>query len=399
MPFSNIKLDCKRFYDKIEQSVREDLDAHLLSASYKSYKKDGEVFVRLRLPHFSIPRFEKNNYPPVEVWAGEGDIDDNLGYTQPDFWSGDIDDPFKYRWHKKKWNLQRSIKGHKTELEVSFPFKRLRDLMVERLQLNSLLPKLSARSRSEKNVSSSAHRAHFNRNPRRSLRQALKRNCSLGYQPGSGIIMEERDVWSYSSRMKPTPDSNAVIIYVLGDAPKFIARTEVFWLNHLLERQYQEALGDNYKGIKKRYLRYSTFSAEVSLDDFLKMDFAGSPADHVGYSKALEMIDEEQRQGINNIYLFHYSRGNIDRDEKSLIVPWIQEIIRTVNVFGYTQVDTRDRTAHCGAHGGLKGFLEERFVHDVGMGNIMLSYIQNEKRENLGEEIVESLKSKLVTGR
>lgn len=400
MRFSNIKLDCKRFRERVKQSIKQNIDLHILSARYKLYDQEGEQFVKLRVPHQAIPHFENNLYPPVEVWAGEGEIGKNLGYIPADFWSGDIDDPFKRRWHKKERNLRRLIKGQILEMEVSLEFKQLSDLVLEKLQLSPLTPKKNSTLFSEKDISSSVRRIQFNHNYRRSLRQALKRNCSLGtYQPGDSIIIEKKDLWSYSSKKKPYPDSNAVIIHLQGDALNYIVATEVFWLNHLLERQYQQALGDDYKWVKKRYLRYSNFSAEVHLEDFLNMNHKGLPADHVGYSKALEVIREEQALGMDNIYLFHYSRGNIDKDEKSLIVPKIQEIIRSVNVFGYTQIGSNDKQLSVSANAGLKGFLEKRFVHDVGMGNMVLSYIKNENRENLGNEILTSLQEKLMTGR
>ncbi|MDP3733804.1 MAG: DUF444 family protein [Nanoarchaeota archaeon] len=400
MSFSNIKLDCKRLRERVEHNIKQNVDLHLLSARYKLHYQDGEQFVTLRVPHQTIPRFEKNPFPPVEVWTGEGNVGDHLGYADADFWGGDIDDPFKRKWHKKKWNPQRLIKGQLLEMEVSLEFQKLVDFVVEEIQLLPVFPRGNKTSYSEKDTSYSAQQSRSNLNHRRSLRQALKRNAALGtYQPGDAIIIEERDLWSNSIKRKPSTDCNAVIIYLLGNAPKYIAATEVFWLNHLLERQYQDALTNDFRGIKKRYLRYSTFSAEVSLEDFVKMDFKGSQAEHVGYSKALEVIHQEQAQGMKNIYLFHYSRGNIDNDEKSLIVPRIQEIIRSVNVFGYTQIGNKDKTLSVGEDGGLKRFLENHFVDDVGMGNLLVSYIRNEKRDNLGSEILDSLRNKLITGR
>ena len=396
----NIELDRRKLRGKLECSVRENLREHIMSARYNLSEVDGKKFVTLRVPKLYSPRFE---YEPdkTEIWHGEGEIGKRLVYQTPDLWLGDIADPLQSRRHlneKKRFGNTKKVPHQKVEFEL----EKLIDLVREELCLPSSRPSRNRNNLSQDDSYSTISKQGLTRHFRRSFLEALKKNISSGnYQPGDPNVIREQDWWKISPKRKEKPDQNATVIYLKGQASKYLLGTEVFWLNLILERQYKEALGRDFKGIKKRYVLYSNFSAEVSLDDFLNIKLDEKPLTNAGYKRVQEIINEEREEGVENIYVFHYSNGAIYDGEDVLIVPAINRIMKSVNVFAYTQIRDRNREIALGPNAGLRGFLKERFSDDIGMGNIFLPYIRNKgrKKKTFGEDIMRSIKAKLITGR
>ena len=90
------------------------------------------------------------------------------------------------------------------------------------------------------------------------------------------------------------------------------------------------------------------------------------------------------------IYLFHYTDGeNLDSDQMAS-VKTLREIIAETNFVGYTQVGSERQFLDV-----LRFNFKEAFVH----GDLVASVILPDKEPAVGEQILNSIKTKLQQGR
>lgn len=376
--FMSINEDHRRFLEKLKEELRINRGKYINHHKIRFLK--GDTVVSIPLPKLKIPHFEygpKNDALSGE--KGDGDLD---GSEIQEEEMPDAD-------------------------YVDFNLDEIVDLLIEPMGLPNLQPSQNSNVFEKKRVYNTIWRTGSRSlvHRRRTLKEVLKREIASGnYSPGqpfSSIVTEDFHYRGY--REIPRPDNSATILYLMdtsgsmGEVEKKVLRTEIFWLEKMLERRYQKTLQNEYKGIKKRYAVHAHYASEVSREDFFTVELSGATLMYVGYEKILEMIADEQQKGTDNIYVFHYSDGEMwsGSDDLKYMIPRLREIVSKVNVFAYTQLDNLESTIKNGPNFGLKRVIEAKLSAEVGLGKIVLSYIN----EDDGDQILDSIRDKLIMGR
>ncbi|MBI1968597.1 DUF444 family protein [Candidatus Woesearchaeota archaeon] len=376
---SRIDADNQRYKKKVKQLLHKKLGKYI--GSEKMRVSQNGKRVSINIPIIPIPHFEYDRGSVGGVSAGDGEEGDLLFGDQPGDGSGAGDSGFE--------------EGDR----VDFSCEELTDLLIEDLRLPKLKPTDSG-DITEKRVrydSISRTGPQSLRHPRRTLKQALKRSIATGtYQPGDPFMPSREDFRYRAPAIEDIPLASALIIDLMDvsgsmdDEKKTIVKTEVFWRDRILERLYQQALGQNYQGIKRRYVVHTADAKEVSEYDFFHLQISGGTKISAGYEKVNSIIDEEKKAGMQNIYVFHYTDGeNFDSDQMASIKA-LQEIIAETNLVGYTQI---------GSDHQFLNVLRFNFREAFDCGDLVASLIQPDKDPAIGEQILNSIKEKLQQGR
>jgi uncharacterized protein len=177
---------------------------------------------------------------------------------------------------------------------------------------------------------------------RRTFRQALKRQISLGtYDQKKPVIIPVRDDLRYRSfKTEVEPVANAVIVYMMdvsgsmGDEQKEIVRIESFWIDTWLRHQYQ--------GLETRFIIHDATAREVDRDTFFKTRESGGTMISSAYKLASEIVEQSYPTHEWNIYYFHFSDGdNWSVDDTLSCVSLLKEkILPSANAFCYGQVES-----------------------------------------------------------
>ncbi len=227
-------------------------------------------------------------------------------------------------------------------LEVEVTLDELADILGEELQLPRIEPKGKHRLTSERDRYSGVRRSgpeslrHF----RRTFRQALRRQIMAGlYNPDAPrIIFERRDKIYRSWKTVLSPQSNAVIIYMMdvsgsmGAEQKELVRLEAFWIDAWLRR--------NYQGIESRYIVHDVRAGEVDRETFFRIREDGGTRISSAFRVARELIENRYAPSEWNIYLFHFSDGDnsSESDSRECCTILCEHLLPSVNMFGYCQV-------------------------------------------------------------
>jgi uncharacterized sporulation protein YeaH/YhbH (DUF444 family) len=177
---------------------------------------------------------------------------------------------------------------------------------------------------------------------RRTYRQALKRQLSLGsYDPKKPVIVPVREDLRFRSwKTEVEPVADAVILYMMdvsgsmGDEQKEIVRIESFWLDAWLRHQY--------KGLETRYIIHDAVAREVDRETFFHTRESGGTMISSAYKLARDIIKAEYPASSWNIYPFHFSDGdNWSADDTRLCIDLLKtDILPQVNQFAYGQVES-----------------------------------------------------------
>src|SRR3989344_1087909 len=386
----DISGDTKRFKDKLERLVKQNLGKYIRRDEFTV--PQGEKIIRIPSPKIEIPRFVFGNKGESGVGQGEGEIGDilDLGNQKPDrMTQGDPDTPY--------------IPTDKREY-LDIPIEKMADILIEQLRLPKLKPSENKNSPDEKlkwnAISETGPRGLTHK--RRTLLRGIRRSSSMGL-PAGELIIDNRDRKYKSWRVKSIPDHSATIVYLMdvspsmGDVEKSIAYSESFWTSTILKRLYQNALGKGYKGIKERWVVHADFAEEVSRDDFFSLQLGGSTKIWRGYEKVRSIVEEERQKGVKNVYVFHYTDGDIYGEDEEAIVPSLEPLVKEINVFMFTQIRNQEHSNGVvmygphGPHEGLKGTLEYKFEGEIANGDMVLTYIKKDD----GNQILASIKNKL----
>src|SRR5690606_9028466 len=119
----------------------------------------------------------------------------------------------------------------------------------------------------------------------------------------------------------------------MTDEQKEIVRTEAFWIDAWLGKQY--------KGVEKRYIIHDAVAKEVDENTFYHTRESGGTRISSAYKVAADLIDREFPVADWNIYCFQFSDGdNWGDDNRKAFEILGQRLLPVVNAFCYGQVES-----------------------------------------------------------
>ena len=137
----------------------------------------------------------------------------------------------------------------------------------------------------------------------------------------------------------PIPHVNAAVIYMMDvsgsmtDDQKEIVRTEAFWIDAWLGKQY--------KGVDRRYIIHDAAAKEVDEHTFYHTRESGGTRISSAYRVAGELIDREYPPSEWNLYCFQFSDGdNWGDDNRQAFDLLTERLLPHVNLFCYGQVES-----------------------------------------------------------
>lgn len=247
-------------------------------------------------------------------------------------------------------------------LDVEMSLDELADILAEELELPNIEPKgkelLESVSDQYTNIGTVGPDSL--RHLKRTYKESLKRQIATGtYDPDNPVVLPTRKDFRYrSADSKLEFQNSAVIIYMMdvsgsmGEQQKEIVRSESFWINLWLKKQY--------KNIQTRYIIHDATAKEVEEEVFFKTKESGGTLISSAFELCRDIIQNDYPVSEWNIYPFHFSDGDnwSTDDTKKCLKILDEDIIPASNVFCYGQVESRygsgqfhkDLTAHYGEH-------------------------------------------------
>jgi uncharacterized sporulation protein YeaH/YhbH (DUF444 family) len=316
-----IAKDHQRFRQIIKGKIREDLRKFLTRGELLG--REGKKAISIPVRGIDTPHFRYGDNSDAGVGSGDGQAGDQVGADGEGIGPGGTEEG-------------RHI------LEVEVGLDELADILGEELHLPRIQPRGRKNITSERDRYSGIRQAgpeslrHF----KRTFRRALRRQIMSGvYDPENPrIIFERRDKVYRSWKTTLSPQSNAVIIYMMdvsgsmGDEQKELVRLEAFWIDTWLRR--------NYKGIESRYIVHDVRAGEVDRETFFRIREDGGTRISSAFRAAREMIENTYTAEEWNIYLFHFSDGDNSSESDSRECCRIakEHLLPAANMFGYCQV-------------------------------------------------------------
>ena len=365
----NINRDLKRFREIVRGKVRKNLRKYVTNGEMLGRK--GREVVSIPVPSIDIPRFKHGKRGSGGVGPGEGEVGKSVGKD------GDPQDG--------QGQAGNDPGNHIREVEVSLD--ELADMLSEELELPRIEPKGSEEISAKKDKYTTIRQQgpkplrHF----KRTYKQALKRQLSSGtYNPKNPSIVPTRDDERFRSwKTIPNPQANAAIIYMMDvsgsmtDDQKEIVRTEAFWIDTWLKRQYD--------GVQRRYIVHDAVAHEVDEDTFYRVRESGGTRISSAYRGCRKVIERDFPVDDWNIYCFQFSDGdNWGEDNTGCLDVLTEHILPVCNLFCYGQVESPY---------GSGDFIRELQKIESDWENIVLSEIPDK------EAIWDSIKTFLGTGR
>ena len=355
-----IAKDHRRFRQIIKGKIREDLRKFLTRGELIG--REGNKAISIPVRGVDIPRFRYGDNDDTGVGAGEGKAGDDIGDGEGIGPGGT---------HEGR---------HILEVEVGLD--ELADILGEELQLPRIQPRGKKNITSERDRYSGVRQTgpeslrHF----KRTFRRALKRQIMSGtYDPDNPrIIFERRDKIYRSWKTVRSPQSNAVIIYMMdvsgsmGAEQKELVRLEAFWIDTWLRR--------NYEGIESRYIVHDVRAAEVDRETFFHLREDGGTRISSAFRAARELLGSTYSAVEWNIYLFHFSDGDnsSESDSRECCKMLTENLLPQVNLFGYCQV----ASAY-----GSGNFINVLHEHVPDQENLITSRVNNK------DDIYDSIKT------
>lgn len=369
---NKIEQDHQRFRQIVRGKIRRDLRRFL--SRDELIGREGKRAVSIPIHDIDIPTFRYGDNSGG-VGMGEGDEGDSVG--QPG--QGD--------------NAGGEEEGqHIMEVEVSM--EELADILADELELPRIKPRGEHRITTVRDKytgirpTGPASLRHF----KRTYREALKRQMMMGaYDPDDPVIIPIKQDLRYRSWNEvKKPQSNAVIVYMMdvsgsmGDEQKQLVRTEAFWIDTWLRR--------NYEGIESRYIVHDVRAAEVDKKTFFNIREDGGTRISSAFTACRELLEAHYDPEAWNVYLFHFSDGDnsSESDNRTCVKLLDEHLLPRCNMFGYCQV------ASAYGSGNFVNVLHEAFpdgVPDEDGPKLITS------RVNDRDDILESLKTFFKAGR
>ena len=366
---TRIERDATRFHHIVRGKIRENMRRYVTHGEMIGRK--GRDIVSIPVPQLDVPRFRFGKNKSGGVGQGDGEPGQPIARGDDEAGQGAAgSDPG----------------GHVLEVDISL--EELADILGDELCLPRIEPKGDANISEEHARYNSIRRTgpeslrHF----KRTYVQALRRQISTGvYNHQKPRIIPVRDDMRYRSWTNvPEPHASAVIIYMMDvsgsmtDEQKEIVRTEAFWIDAWLQRQYQ--------GVERRYIIHDAAAKEVDEETFYHTRESGGTRISSAYRVAIDLIEEHFPKSQWNIYCFQFSDGdNWGEDNKESLRMLEDHLLTGCNLFCYGQVESPYGS------GDYIHSLQSRFGDEC--ENLILSEIENK------DGIYESIRSFLGTGK
>ena len=287
-----IEKDHQRFRQIVKGRIRDDLRKFLTKGELIG--KEGKHLISIPVRGIELPQFKYGDNSQG-VGAGDGKEGDGVGKGQ-----------------KGQGKGQGGTDPGQHLMEVDLSLDELADILAEELKLPRIEPKGRHRITTVREKYSSLRRVgpeslrHF----KRSFKEALKRQIMIGgYDPNNPVIIPERkDIRYRSWKEVKSPQSNAVIIFMMdvsgsmGEEQKELVRLESFWIDTWLRK--------NYEGIESRYIVHDVSAREVDKHTFYHLREDGGTKISSAYRTAKNLLDAHYSPDEWNIYLFHFSDGD-----------------------------------------------------------------------------------------
>jgi hypothetical protein len=228
-------------------------------------------------------------------------------------------------------------------LEVDITLDELAEMLGTELELPRIQPKGTASIEAEKTKYNSIRQTgpeslrHF----RRTYLRALKRQISTGsYEIDDPRVVPVKADKQYRSwNDVPQPKVNAAVVYMMDvsgsmtDEQKEIVRTEAFWIDAWLGKQY--------RGVEKRYIIHDAVAKEVDEHTFYHTRESGGTRISSAYKAAVELIEQSFPVDDWNIYCFQFSDGDNWGDDNRRAFELLSEhLLPASNLFCYGQVES-----------------------------------------------------------
>lgn len=360
-----IKTDHSRFRKIIRGQIRQNLKKYIANDSLISRK--GKDKISIPIPNINLPHFKFNDQQQGGVGQGDGEIGDAIGQGNSNPGSG---------------KAGQGKGDHALEVEVSID--ELADILGEELELPNIEPK------ENKNISEEYHKytgirrsgPEGLRHIKRTFKESLKRQIASGsYNYNDPIFIPERSDKRYRSQhVVINPLANAVIIYMMdvsgsmGEEQKEIVRTESFWIDTWLTKQYD--------GLESRFIIHDSSATEVDRETFFKTRESGGTMISSALNLCKQIIINDYPIDEWNIYPLYYSDGdNWSKEDNNTCVDIIKNyLLPWSNMFGYGQVESQFGS------GNFMQVLQEAFKNE---SKVILSQISS--REDITKSIKELL--------
>jgi uncharacterized sporulation protein YeaH/YhbH (DUF444 family) len=316
-----IDKDHQRFRRIVKGKIRDDLRKFLTRGELLG--REGKKYITIPVKGVEIPHFRYGDNSDAGVGKGDGKPGDPVNGDGEGIGPGGEQEG-----------------QHLMEVEVSLD--ELAEILGEELKLPRIKPKGKHRITSERDRYSGIRQSgpeslrHF----KRTFRRALRRQIMSGlYNPDAPrIIFERRDKMYRSWKTTLSPQSNAVIIYMMdvsgsmGDEQKELVRLEAFWIDAWLRK--------NYQGIESRYIVHDVRAGEVDRETFFRVREDGGTRISSAFRLARELIEHHYAPSDWNIYLFHFSDGDnsSESDSRECCTMLRENLLPALNMFGYCQV-------------------------------------------------------------
>jgi len=323
---TQIERDQGRFKKIVRGKVRENLRKYITHGEMIGRK--GRDLVSIPVPQLDIPRFRFGQNGSGGVGQGDGEIGQPIGK------GGDQGDG---------QGQAGSDPGGEHFLEVEMTLEELADILGDELELPRIEPKGKANIQQQKSKYNTIRKVgpeslrHF----KRTYMGALKRQIASGtYRPDKPRIIPYREDRRYRSWTTiDQPEANAVAIYMMDvsgsmtDEQKHIVRTESFWIDTWLSRQYD--------GIERAFIIHDAVAKEVDEQAFYHTRESGGTRISSAYKVGARLIEERYPVSDWNIYCFQFSDGdNWGEDNEESLLMLRDKLLPEVNLFCYGQVES-----------------------------------------------------------
>ena len=322
----HIERDQRRFKQIVRGKIRENLRKYITHGEMIGRK--GKDLVSIPVPSLDVPHFRFGDNGSGGVGQGEGEVGQSVGKggKKPDGPGEAGGDPGA---------------GHYLEVELSL--EELADILGDELELPRIQPKGNANIVQEKSKYNTIRKTgpeslrHF----KRTYMGALKRQISTGlYQANDPFVVPIKEDKRYRSwTTVDKPEANAVVIYMMDvsgsmtDEQKQIVRTEAFWIDAWLMRQYD--------GIERRYIIHDAAAKEVDEHAFYHTRESGGTRISSAYKVCDKLIEASFPPADWNIYCFQFSDGdNWGEDNDSSLTLLEEKLMPAANLFCYGQVES-----------------------------------------------------------
>ncbi|MEX0866080.1 MAG: DUF444 family protein [Pirellulales bacterium] len=350
-----IERDERRFQRIVRGKIRENLKRYVTHGEMIGRK--GRDVVSIPVPSLDVPHFRYGKNGSGGVGQGDGEIGSQVipGDGDPNGAGSAGSDP-----------------GNQHFLEVDVTLDELADILGDELELPRVEPKGSDRISQEKTKYNSIRKVgpeslrHFRRTYMQALKRQISSNTYVANDPRVVPIREDRRYRSWHTELKP--EANAVIVYMMDvsgsmtDYQKEIVRTEAFWLDTWLRRQYD--------GVERRYIIHDAVAKVVDEETFYHTRESGGTRISSAYRACIELLEGSFPESEWNTYVFQFSDGdNWGEDNDQSLGLLAERILPRVNLFCYGQVESPYGSGEY-IHG-----LERRFGEEY--DNLILSEIED----------------------